>query len=137
MCSTTFRNMNSLCSLKMIRKYLSFLYMTSVISLLVLGLEQACPYVLHLIKSVFSRLYNMQKFRHMSIFCHPKLSGFIMNLQHRSSLSAYSLQVTCLSLIWQLCHNRHHSAYDLTWWWTLMEQPIIYYDLCTHTIIVH
>jgi len=78
MCSNVFENINNLCSLWVIGKYLSYLYVTNFLPRPILGLYRVCPQVLHSIK--FTSSSYMQKFGHISIFWYPRPKGFIMNL---------------------------------------------------------
>jgi len=54
LCSIIFGDMNKHCSLGVIEKYLSFLCAIKVLPLPIMDLYQACPQVLHSIKSIIS-----------------------------------------------------------------------------------
>ena len=78
--SVVFKYMNNLCSLGVIKEYLDIPCAKRTLPLLVLGLYRACPQILHSVKFVFFRYYNMQNFGHMLIFLYLKPRNFIMDL---------------------------------------------------------
>jgi len=89
-CSIIFRNINNLCSIRVIGKHLNFLYAINILPLPLSGLYQACWQVLHPIKFSYSLWYNKKKFGHILILWYPRPRGFIMNfacIQKRSSIT--------------------------------------------------
>jgi hypothetical protein len=72
----------------------------------------------------------------ITVLWHHIIQFLTKKIRNVISLSFCSFHVKCFSLIWQFYHNRPHSTHDLTWWWTHVQRPIIYYDFCNHHIMV-